>query len=91
MEFAKLFKVADTQLLLQCVQLENDRCGIEITTVFDDKELTGVLIFKQLDDDGGEANAAELFDNMDQEGAERIYNQLRDDYLMLQKREGVEH
>ena len=91
MKFAKIFNVGDTQLLLKCVILEDERCGIQITTTFDDKELSGVLIFKEVDDDGGEVNAAELFENIDQEEAEKIYHDLRDTYLMHEKRQEVQH
>lgn len=91
MEFAKIFNVADTQLLLQCVQLEDERCGIKVTTTFEDSELSGILMFKEVDNDGGEACASDLFENIDQEEATRIYMDLRNAYLMAQQREEVQH
>ena len=89
MKFAKIFDIGDTQLLLQTVLLDDDKCGIQITTTFDDKELSGVLMFREVDNDGGEVNAAELFENIDQDEAEKIYRDLRDEYLMFQMRQEV--
>lgn len=77
-KFAKLFDVADTQVLFMVASDENDDVALKMTTKVNDLDVTQSIVFKGEDQDAMHAKALEVLGALNQESADKFYVQMTD-------------